>query len=530
MQSHVFFSNRFGCVYGLQIGSSSVIVDSSSSTHIRDSLADLETQGFDLSTARACLLTHMHFDHSGGAAYIRNTLGIPVVCHRLAASPIVEHDDLMTAASARWIGWADPSPAFPIDYLVEDGDNLTIGDISLKVIHLPGHSRGCVGYQHGDDLYIGDVLGVDGGIGWCDLHWGSNLPDYAASLRRLSNLAPKRLLTGHNGPLDFDQSLPEKGLENVKRLFDANAPTRLTKRAGKPVREPKTIIINGLPDEPEAPLGHPSRDIRHLPLYEMPSGRLHGFIRPIGPLHGLNLFRDDGTPITRPMQTTMNLEHYCETGRCGVFTPRTSVTQSYKLSADTSTIRFGMHPDWQIQSSVTYTRTENDAYDIQFSFEFSDSYQQFEAFIASYFWGDTIPYVAAGNRVFRPDILSGQQLFFPKDDDSCRQVSDGRWDFLRKGNLYADTNTQNTKYDAPVTIHRDDETGWTFIQMVDPRMCSAVSVNTFAYAQDFSLIGRDVSTGENLTVRARVKLVKLDCAEDALDIYHQFQQKMEQNH
>ena len=55
-----------------------------------------------------------------------------------------------------------PSP--PADITVKDGDKLEIGEVSLKVIHTPGHSASSVSIllDNGEAL-IGDLVRDEGG-------------------------------------------------------------------------------------------------------------------------------------------------------------------------------------------------------------------------------------------------------------------------------------------------------------------------------------------------------------------------------
>jgi|GEM_PF-363716 len=529
VSDHIYMSSTFGRTYVIEGDDALVMIDTFTSLGVREALREFaEKDRLDLARLRALLLTHMHYDHAAGAAYVRSTYGVPVICHPLEADAIARGDHLMTG-EMRWLNTYEHVPVCPIDYLAEDGDTIAVGSLEITVAHVPGHTRGGVGYLWEGHLFLGDTMFPNGGIGWSDVHWGSNLPDHIESIRRIAELKPKRLYGGHGDPADYAKDVTDAALAHIQKLWDVGLASKgsqcAPRRADDAAR--RRITVSGLPAEPEMPVGKPSRDLRSLPQYEVGSGNLRGTIRPIGELHGLILCGEGDVPITLPRAATMNLEHYCEIGRCGRFTPRIEVAQSYELAPESVTVRFGPHPRWNVASAVTYTQRGDAAFDILFSFEFGADYPKFEAFVASYFWGKRIPYVMAGGACFRPDIKPGQQLFFPRDAEAREQVDDGRWSFLKDANLFAEADPGGRFYDAPLTIHRDDETGWTFLQMADRRKCAAISVNTFAYAQDFSLVGHDVRKGERVRVRARVAYVKLDSPEQALDVYRAFQEEVE---
>jgi glyoxylase-like metal-dependent hydrolase (beta-lactamase superfamily II) len=65
---------------------------------------------------------------------------------------------------------AEPSP--PADITVRENDLITVGDISLKVIHTPGHSPGAICLYTDGLVFTGDTLFV-GGVGRTDLEGGS---------------------------------------------------------------------------------------------------------------------------------------------------------------------------------------------------------------------------------------------------------------------------------------------------------------------------------------------------------------------
>jgi glyoxylase-like metal-dependent hydrolase (beta-lactamase superfamily II) len=90
--------------------------------------------------------THQHFDHWQGLPEIFAATGAPVTAHPADAD------------------------ALPVDvkYLVDEGDTVTVGDCSLSVIHIVGHTPGSIAllYQGPDrpHLFTGDCL-FPGGVG-----------------------------------------------------------------------------------------------------------------------------------------------------------------------------------------------------------------------------------------------------------------------------------------------------------------------------------------------------------------------------
>lgn len=530
VHERIYMSSTHGRSYVIEGDDGLVMIDTYTHQGVRGVLREFaEEDGLDLTGLKALLLTHMHYDHAAGAAYVRATCDVPVVCHALDVAAIVGHDTAMVASRIPWTESREIFPACTIDHLVEGGDVIRVAGLELGVAHLPGHTRGGVAYLWDQQCFCGDTLLPGGRIGWSDIHWGSNLADHADSIRRLRQLMPQRIYGGHGDPEDLTPESLALAEENVRRLVDVGLASSVSERAPlSPAGSSRAIEIGGIPERPEAAPRQLAPSLARAPQLEVAAGRLQGTIRPMGELHGLILHGDDSAPITRPGAATMNLEHYCRTGACGAFVPRKEAAQAYETAADRATVHFAPAPEWQVSSRVSYAARGDDAFDILFGFDFDRDYERFEAFVASYFWGGVVPYVAAGGRCFRPEIERGQQLFFPRDEDARAQVGDGRWEFLERGSLYAGCDAQGSLYDAPVTIHWPDGAERAFVQMVDRRECAAVSVNTFAYAQDFSLIGRDVRQGETVEVRARVAYCRATSPDDIMALYRGFQAEMDE--
>lgn len=120
------------------------------------------------------LLTHGHYDH---------TTGVPELHRALPQAKVYIHK-----ADANGAG----SQLFPLAKQVEDllyyddGDKLTLGSLTIEVIHTPGHSKGSVTLKVGDVLFSGDTL-FAGSCGRTDLAGGS-YAEIMASLKRLGQL------------------------------------------------------------------------------------------------------------------------------------------------------------------------------------------------------------------------------------------------------------------------------------------------------------------------------------------------------
>ncbi|MBI5250599.1 MAG: MBL fold metallo-hydrolase [Desulfomonile tiedjei] len=140
------------------------------------------------------LLTHSHFDHTGGAEAVRNEFGCRIVAHELDAVYLESGDSEVTAAS--WYG-ARFKPLIIDIKLRGEESTLAIGSGSVTAIHWPGHSPGSVVYTTQIDsqlvLFGQDVHGP--------IHPAllSDEKQYQASLKKLVALDADLLLEGHFG-------------------------------------------------------------------------------------------------------------------------------------------------------------------------------------------------------------------------------------------------------------------------------------------------------------------------------------------
>jgi glyoxylase-like metal-dependent hydrolase (beta-lactamase superfamily II) len=140
------------------------------------------------------LLTHCHFDHTGGAEAVRSEFGCRIVAHELDAVYLESGDSEVTAAS--WYG-ARLKP-LGIDVKLQSNEStLAVGSGKITAIHWPGHSPGSVVYTTKiDDQLVLFGQDVHGPIHPALL---SDEKQYQASLKKLVSLEADLLLEGHFG-------------------------------------------------------------------------------------------------------------------------------------------------------------------------------------------------------------------------------------------------------------------------------------------------------------------------------------------
>jgi len=126
----------------------------------------LDAIGEEGVTVKEILLTHGHADHVGGVRGLVEALGVPLRMHE-ADRPMLD-----TAVEHGRMFGLEIAPPPPPDGYLEEGDIVTFGGESLRVLHTPGHSPGGICFLGGGAIFVGDTLFASS-IGRFDLPGGS---------------------------------------------------------------------------------------------------------------------------------------------------------------------------------------------------------------------------------------------------------------------------------------------------------------------------------------------------------------------
>jgi len=155
---------------------------------------NIEACGVPLDRIEYLLLTHCHFDHTGGAQAVKDRTGCKIVAHEMEAGFLEEGDQRVTAA--KWYGaFLEP---FQVDMKLKgERQDLWVGQKRIEALHVPGHSPGSVIYVTESEglkvLFGQDVHGP------LDPSLLSNRDDYHRSLKTLLSLQADVLCEGHYG-------------------------------------------------------------------------------------------------------------------------------------------------------------------------------------------------------------------------------------------------------------------------------------------------------------------------------------------
>ena len=145
-------------------GNESILVDTGIGLY--DPVPQLIRQGVIKNKPKAAIATHMHYDHAGGHHFFDN-----FYLHPNDTEALKSNDESKNEAFIAKCELTQAPPGF--DYyqmrsrqecdLITDGMTLKIGNETLEILHLPGHTPGSIGVLHQEKklLCTGDMLFED---------------------------------------------------------------------------------------------------------------------------------------------------------------------------------------------------------------------------------------------------------------------------------------------------------------------------------------------------------------------------------
>ncbi|WP_019613609.1 MBL fold metallo-hydrolase [Psychromonas ossibalaenae] len=142
------------------------------------------------------ILTHGHLDHVGGTEAVAQALNIPII------GP--EKEDLFwleqLEVQSQRFGFPTTASFTPTKWL-EENEIVTVGNIKLKVLHIPGHTPGHVALldQASGQVIVGDIL-FNGGIGRFDFPRGNQALLIRGIKEKLLTLPAETVVYPGHGP------------------------------------------------------------------------------------------------------------------------------------------------------------------------------------------------------------------------------------------------------------------------------------------------------------------------------------------
>jgi len=190
-----FTSEEDAAIYAIYFNGHASIIDSGCGEYQDRLFQNIKDCGIHLNEIEYLLLTHCHYDHTGGAAsFKKKVTNCKIVAHESDAQFLEKGDNIVTAAT--WYG--SILQPFQVDLkLTHPKEIIPLGQKEIYAFHIPGHSPGSVVYlieSEGQKILFGqDVHGP------IDSQLLSDRSQYQKSLRLLLSLEADILCEGHFG-------------------------------------------------------------------------------------------------------------------------------------------------------------------------------------------------------------------------------------------------------------------------------------------------------------------------------------------
>jgi glyoxylase-like metal-dependent hydrolase (beta-lactamase superfamily II) len=189
-----FTSAEDAAIYLIRVQDHGALVDAGCGRSSEKLFRNIIGHGIELSEIERLLITHCHYDHTGGIQAVRDKTNCKVVMHELEAFFLEEGNESVTGAE--WYG-GSLKPMLVDIKLKGDQNTFELGARKINAIHVPGHSPGSLVYvMESEGLKVLFGQDVHGPIHPSLL---SNRGDYIRSLNLMISLQADILCEGHYG-------------------------------------------------------------------------------------------------------------------------------------------------------------------------------------------------------------------------------------------------------------------------------------------------------------------------------------------
>ncbi len=212
-------------VYLVVSGGQGILFDAGSGLDTGRILDNIRETGIQLSQIRYLFVTHCHGDHTGGARDMKEAMPQMEIVTSEKEAELMENgtEEMLGLTAAKVKG------AYPEDYvfrhqkadrIVQDGERITVQEVLLEAIVVPGHSVQSVCYQMDwrgrRYLFSGDSVYKNGALSLQNCY-GSSLEQYRIYLPRLADRSIDALIPAHFGfSLTGGQGHVDKALAYLK--------------------------------------------------------------------------------------------------------------------------------------------------------------------------------------------------------------------------------------------------------------------------------------------------------------------------
>jgi glyoxylase-like metal-dependent hydrolase (beta-lactamase superfamily II) len=204
-------------LYLVDGGTEWVLIDVGEEDTLDELIELVRKMDFPLSKCKMILATHADVDHVQALARARERLKTKAAAHPRAAAAIEAGDAVETYASISAQNFHIPMPPCKIDVKLDEGDEVKVGRLRLKVWHTPGHTPGQLSFKLGNLLFSGDNIYKDACVGVIDAHHGSSIPEFIQSLNRIREDDAEFLLPSHGPVFRKDPKILQNAIDRLTK-------------------------------------------------------------------------------------------------------------------------------------------------------------------------------------------------------------------------------------------------------------------------------------------------------------------------
>lgn len=202
-----------------------ILINSNLEANVPMIRTSVESLGFKFSDIKILLISHAHFDHCAGSASIKELTG--------AKYMVMDGDvDVVQSGGKNDFQYgSDPTTLYPaaqVDRVLHDGDEVKLGNATLKAHLTPGHTKGCTTWtmkvNDGSKLRNVVIIGspnVNPGYKLVDSTiYPRIMEDYEKTFRVLNSLPVDYFLGAHGSYFDLEKKYPQLKAGNSSALID----------------------------------------------------------------------------------------------------------------------------------------------------------------------------------------------------------------------------------------------------------------------------------------------------------------------
>lgn len=213
----IFIERQFPSANSVLINTAEpILIDTGFGSDIEETIRRVEAAGVGAESLSLILNTHYHSDHVGGNHVLQGRYGIPVAAHPWEGE-LVNTKDGEACASV----WLDqPVEPYRVDRYLGDGDAIASRDVTIRVIHTPGHTLGHLSFyiENEEILICGDAVHGDD-VCWLNLfrEGVGALTRATESVQKLQKMPVRWACSGHGSAI----TEPQVVFRNALKRFES---------------------------------------------------------------------------------------------------------------------------------------------------------------------------------------------------------------------------------------------------------------------------------------------------------------------